>query len=178
MIRHLAAILVLALVGLPFLAAPSWLVGTLGAVAAVLCAAGILVLSIPLLALGASLGLIQYALALWLSAGPPDLLVALGLGVALSLLLQVVEFGGRFRGAALAPGVVREQIRDWVATEAVAATAGIVLTIVAGSVTFDLPPPAYPAVAAVGALGAFLGAARILARQADHHGATRADEKR
>lgn len=162
MIRALAGLLALVLVGFPLLIAPSELTGALGVIAGALCAAGIGALSIPLLAAGAALSLVGYALVLWPSAGPPDPLGAVVLGVVLSLLFQVVGFAARFRGAAVDSHVLPSQVRYWVSSGVGAAVVGILLSISAGGIALRLPLPAYPAAVALGALAAFLGAVRVL----------------
>ncbi len=167
MIRTLAGLLVLVLVGIPLLAAPSTLVGAFGLAAAALCAGGIFRLSIPLLTAGASLILIEYALALWMSAGSPDLVGAVGVGVTLALLFQIVGFAARFRGVAVDARVLWAQTRSWVGTGAASAAVAILLAVGAGSIALRLPLPAYPAAAGLGALAAFLGAVRALLRRSD-----------
>jgi hypothetical protein len=162
MMSALAGLLVLILVGFPVLIAPSELTGTLAFIAAALCAAGIGALSIPLLAAGAALSLVGYALALLSSAGSPDPLGAVALGVVLSLLFQVVEFVAHFRGAAVDSHVLPGQVRYWVGSGVAAAVVGILLSISAGGIALRLPLPAYPAAVALGALAAFLGAVRVL----------------
>ena len=162
MTRLLAGLLVLPLVGLPLLAEASWLTGTIGAAAGVLCVGGIVGWSFRLLRAGAALSLIEYAVALWVSAVPPDILAAVAFGVVLMLLLDVVGFDARFRGAALHPGVLRGQIRYWLGSGATAAGAGFLLALATGRIAVQLPAWAYPAAAALGALGACAGLAGLL----------------
>jgi hypothetical protein len=162
MMSALAGLLVLILVGFPVLIAPSELTGALAFIAAALCAAGIGALSIPMLAAGATVSLVGYALALLSSAGSPDPLGAVALGVVLSLLFQIVGFAARFRGAAVDSQVLPGQVRYWVGSGVAAAVVGILLSISAGGIALRLPLPAYPAAVALGALAAFLGAVRAL----------------
>lgn len=177
MIRALAGLLALALVGFPILIAPSELTGTLGVIAGALCAAGIGALSIPLLAAGAGLSLVGYALALWPSAGSLHPLGAVVLGVVLSLLLQVVGFATRFRGAAVDSHVLPGQVRYWVSSGVGAAVVGILLSISAGGIALRLPLPAYPAAVALGALAVFLGVIRLLMRAPDRMGPVSGEER-
>lgn len=177
MIRALAGLLALVLVGFPILIAPSELTGALGVIAGALCAAGIGALSIPLLAAGAALSLVGYALALWPSAGSPDPLGAVALGVVLSLLFQVVGFAAHFRGAAVDSPVLRGQVRYWVGSGAGAAVVGILLTIGAGGIALQLPLPAYPAAVALGALAVFLGVVQALTHAPDHVGLASREER-
>jgi hypothetical protein len=162
MIRALAGLLVVVLVGIPLLAAPSTLVGAFGLAAGALCAGGIFRLSIPLLTAGASLSLIEYALALWMSAGSPDFVGAVGVGVTVALLFQIVGFAARFQGVVVDARVLWAQARSWVGTGAASAAVAILLAVGAGSIALRLPFPAYPAVAALGVLAAFLGVVRML----------------
>ncbi len=167
MIRALAGLLVVVLVGIPLLAAPSTLVGAFGLAAGALCAGGIFRLSIPLLTAGASLSLIEYALALWMSAGSPDFVGAVGVGVTVALLFQIVGFAARFQGVVVDARVLWAQARSWVGTGAASAAVAILLAVGAGSIALRLPIPAYPAAAGLGALAAFLGAVRALLRRSD-----------
>lgn len=156
MIRVLAGVLTLVLVGIPLLTAPSAAVGGLGAAAGLLCGGAVIRLSIPLLAAGAAVGLIEYALALLISGGPPDFISAIVLGVALSLLFQLIEFAGRFREVEMDIEVLRSQVRFWVGAAGGTAAGGIILVLGANGIVLRLPLPAYPAVAALAALGAFV----------------------
>jgi hypothetical protein len=177
MMRALAGLLALVLVGFPLLIAPSELTGALGVIAGMLCAAGIGALSIPLLAAGAALSLVGYALALWPSAGSPDPLGAVVLGVVLSLLFQVVGFAARFPGAAVDSHVLPGQVRYWVASGVGAAAVGILLSISARGIALRLPLPAYPAAVAFGAVAVFLGVIRLLMRAPDRIGPVSGEER-
>ena len=162
MLRTLAGLLALVLVGFPLLIAPSELTGALGVIAGTLCAAGIGALSIPLLAAGAALSLVGYTLALWPSGASLHPLGAVALGLVLSLLFQVVGFAAHFRAAAMDSDILAGQARYWVGSGVGAAVVGILLTIGAGGIALRLPLPAYPAAIALGALAVFLGAVRVL----------------
>ena len=168
MMRTLAGILALVLCGLPLLLAPSELTGALAVIAGALCAGGIGVLSVPLLAAGAGVSLVGYTLALWPLEGSLHPLGAVALGVVLSLLLQIVGFAKRFRGAAADSHIFPGQIRYWVGSAIGAAAVGILLSISAGGIALRLPLPAYPAAAAFGALAVFLGAVRVLRHAPGH----------
>jgi hypothetical protein len=162
MIRYLGGFLVFVLVGIPLLRAPSELVGGVGALAGVLCGVGVVTQSISFLAAGASLALAEYALALWMTAAPPDVVGAIGLGVTLWLLLELTSFAVRVHGLAVAPVVFREQVRSWIATGVAISVLGGVLAMGTRLVDLDLPGPARPAVVALGALAAFVGVVRAL----------------
>ena len=178
MMRAFAGLLALVIVGFPLLIAPSELTGALGVIAGTLCAVGISALSIPLLAAGAGVSLVGYALAPWPSGGSLHPLGAVALGVVLSLLFQVVGFAAHFRGAAMDPHVLPGQVRYWVSSGVGAAVVGILLSISAGGVGLRLPPPAYPAAVALGAVAAFLGVVRVLMRAPDRMGPASGEERR
>jgi len=177
MIRALAGLLALVIVGFPILIAPSELTGALAVIAGTLCVAGIAALSIPLLATGAGVSLVGYALALWPLGGSLRPLGALVLGVALSLLFQVVGFAARFRGAAVDSHALPGQVRYWVSSGAGAAVVGILLSMGAGGIALRLPLPAYPVAVALGALAAFLGAVRALMHAPERMGPASGEER-
>ena len=164
MIYALAGVLTLVFVGMPLLTAPSPAILVLGAIAGLVCGGAIVLLSIPLLAIGASIGLVEYALALLIAGGPPDFGGASVLAVALALLVHVVGFGSRFRGVTVEPRALRDQVRVWIGTAAASVVVQIVLAFGAGSFRFRLPTPAYPALAALGVLAAFLGVVQAVLR--------------
>jgi hypothetical protein len=156
MIRVLAGALTLVLVGVPLLTASSAAVGGLGAAAGLLCGGAVIQLSTPLLAAGAALGLIEYALALLISGGSPDFVGAIVLGVTLSLLFHLTEFAGRFREVEVDVEVLRGQVRFWIGAAAGTAVGGIILVLGANGIAFRLPLSAYPAVSALAAAAAFV----------------------
>lgn len=166
MIRWLAALLTLVLAGLPVLVLPSRLIVGLGAVAAALCVTGLLGRSVSFVTAGAACALVQYALALWLSAAPVSLVSSAALGVALVLLLAVVDFLRRVHGVAVVPAVMRGQIRYWVGIGGVGAAVIVVVALVGRALPLGVPAAGAAALATAGALGTFIGVVRAL-RQAD-----------
>ena len=177
MMRALAGVLALVVVGFPLLIAPSDLTGGLGVIAGALCAGGIGALSIPLLAAGAGVSLVGYALALWPSGGSLHPLGAIALGVVISLLFQVVGFAAHFRGTAVDSHVIPGQVRFWVGSGVGAAVVGVLLSMSAGGLALRLPLPAYPAAAALGALAVFLGVVRALRHAPDRMGPASREER-
>ena len=157
MIRVLSGLLALFVIGFPLLLSVSSVTGFLALVAAVLCAGGIIKLWPPLLTAGSLVALVEYAVALLLSGGPPDVAGALAFGGALSVLVQATSFAARFQGAALHPQVLWDRVRTWLGAVATAAALSILVVVAAGSITFVLPAPFGPALAGVGVLLAFLG---------------------
>jgi len=178
MMRALAGLLALVLVGFPLLIAPSEATGTLSVIAGVFYAVGIGALSVPLLAAGAALSLVVYTLVLWPLAGPPAALGAVALGVVISLLFQVVAFAAHFRGAAMDSHVHPGQVRYWVSSGIGAAIVGMLLSVSASGIALRLPLPAYPAVIALGALAVFLGVVQALIRAQERVGPTSRGDRR
>ncbi len=165
MIRVTAGLLALFVVGFPLLRVPGSGTELLGLVAATLCAGGIIGLSIPLLAAGATLAMVEYAFASVVSGGPPDVLGALVFGAALSLLLQTVAFAARFRGASVDPRVIRTHVRTWAGTGVAGVGVGLALAGGAGTVWLRLPSAAFPVVAALGLVVAFVGVVGAMRRR-------------
>jgi hypothetical protein len=158
----LSAIPLVVLVGYPLLITPTRAVLVIGVAAMVLCALGIAVLSTPVVVGGGVLALGEYALALWLSTGPPRLTGAVLFGVGLVLLLETVDFARRVRHAAMGPGVVASQIRYWVVFAALAGTAAFVVIGIATTASLIAHPPWAPAFAAAGAAVALVAVAIAL----------------
>ena len=165
MMRALPLIPIVVLVALPVLVLPTPGIGLIGALAGLLCAAGALGRVRPLVTLGGSLALIQYALALWVAAAPPDVLGGVVLGVALALVLDSADFLRRFQGATLAAPAVRRQVRHWIVSASLGALAAAALAAVATLVRFGGPPALYPILAAAGALGTTAGVVGAIRRR-------------
>jgi RND superfamily putative drug exporter len=163
--RLAGAVLLLALAAFPLgvLPAPpvTWLV-----VAALLVAGvGVAALSVPLVTAGASVALVAHALALAIVRPPPDLVAGVGLGATLLVLISLVHFAGRVRGAELARPVVAAQLRQWVTVLALGALAAVALTLggsVLGAVLAATTLPVVVGAAALGALLAVAGAVVLL----------------
>ena len=172
MIRGVAGLLALFVVGFPLFVAPGSGTELLGLAAATLCAGGIISLSIPLLAAGATLAVVEYAFASLVAGGPPDVLGALAFGAALALLLQTVGFAARFRGASVDPQVIRTQVRLWVGTGVAGVGVGLALAGGAGTVWLRLPSAAFPVVAALGLVFAFAGVVGAMRRWSESPGKT------
>jgi hypothetical protein len=157
MIRATAGLLALFAVGYPLGLMPTAATGLLSLLAGTFCAAGIIGSFPSLVALGAGVAMLEYALALLPASGSLDLVGALAFGVALSLLVQMVNFEARFRGAVVESQVVREHVRSWMETGAAAVILGVILAVVGDGLMIGLPPTAYPALAALGAVLVFGG---------------------
>ncbi len=142
--RPLAGLLALAVVGIAPLTAPAAPIAVLAAAGAMACALGIWRGSVRWLSLGAGLGVLAYALALWLLSAPLDPGGAVGLGVAVMLLLDVGEFDARLRGVAVDPRAAWRQARSWLASGAAAAAATLGVAAAAGGLARALPGWARP----------------------------------
>jgi hypothetical protein len=157
-----SAIPVVVLVGYPLLITPTRAVLVIGVAAMVLCALGIAVHSTPVVVAGGVLALGEYALALWLSTGPPRLTGAVLFGVGLVLLLETTDFARRLQHAAMGPGVVASQVRYWAVCAALAGTAAFVLIGIATAASLIAHLPWAPAFAAAGAAVALVAVAITL----------------
>jgi hypothetical protein len=118
---------------------------------------------VPLVTAGASIALVAHALALVLTRAPADPSVGAALGAALVLLLALVHFAARTHGAALGPGVVAGQVRQWLVVALAGFASAVALSVVAtwlGPVLFG---PSLPIVIVTGVLGAVLTAAGLIA---------------
>jgi len=159
-----SALPVVVLVGYPLLIAPTKAVLVIGVAAMVLCALGIAARSTPVVVAGGVLALGEYALALWLSTGPPRLTGAVLFGVGLLLLLETTDFARRLRHAAMGPGVVASQVRYWVVFAALAGTAAFIVIGIATAASLIAHLPWAPAFAAAGAAVALVAVAIALRR--------------
>ncbi len=164
--RHLAALLGLVLVGLPLVLTPSWIVAAPGALAALLIAAGTLAFSISLLTVGIVASLLEYTLALWIGMRPLDPWSAVAIGAALALLLQVVDFVRRFRGAAVDGGVITSQLHSWLHSGILGVTLGLAVGALAAALTPALTPATSPVLAAGGTVIAIAAVTHLLLRAA------------
>lgn len=151
--------------GYPLLVAPARGVLVIGLAALALCALGLVVRSGALVTAGGMLALGQYALALWLAAGPPRLAGAVLFGVGLVLLVETADFSRRVRGATLGPGLVASQVRYWVGFAAIAGAAALVTAALATAASLVLRLPWAPAFAAGGAAAALVAVTVALRRR-------------
>lgn len=172
MIRTLGGLLALFAVGYPLGLMPTSATALLSLLAGTLCAVGIVGIIPSLVALGAGIAMLEYTLALF-AYGSLDLAGALAFGVALSLLVQTVNFEARFRGALVERQVVREHLRSWMGTGAAAVILGVVLAVVGDGGMIGLPPSAVPVAAALGAVLAFAGVAGAVIKGAGTSADTR-----
>jgi hypothetical protein len=164
MMRLAAMVLLAVLAALPLTVRPSSPPVTWLATAALLVGVvGVIAWSVPLVTAAGSLVLIAYALALVIAGPAADPLAAIALGSTLVLLLALVHFGGRVRGAALGPSVIASQVRQSVAVVGWGAVAAVVLTQAAAPLGVALRSVPLPLVVLAAALGAVLTVAGVIA---------------
>ena len=175
MIRATAGLLALFAIGYPLGMMPGVAMALLSVLAGTLFAAGIIGRFPSLVTLGAGVAMLGYALALLPASGSLDLVGALAFGVALSLLVQTVDFEARFRGAFVERQTVRVHVRKWIENGAAAVVLGLLLAVIGGGGIIGLPPQAHPVMAALGALLAFLGVVGCALQGADSAGSERID---
>jgi hypothetical protein len=156
MMRLASAILLGILVAPSLAVLPAPPVTWLAVLALVGGGAGVVALSVPLATAGAALALIAYGLALVIVRPAADPLAAIGVGATLVLLLALVHFAGRVKGAALGPSVVASQMRRWLVIVAVGVVVAVVLTAGGAMLGPALRGAALPVVTAAAALGALL----------------------
>ncbi len=164
MMRPAAVVLLLVLAALPLSVRPSappvaWLAAAALAVGGV----GVIAWSVPLVTAAGSLALIAYALALVVAGPAADPLAAIALGATLVLLLALVHFAGRARGATLGPSVVTAQARQWLAVAGLGAVVAVVLIGAAAPLAGALRSAALPVVVTIAAVGALVTVAGVIA---------------
>jgi hypothetical protein len=156
MMRLAAAILVAILVAFSLGVLPARPVTWLAGAALVVGVTGVVVLSVPVVAAGASLALIAYALALVIARPPVDVVAANAFGATLVLLLALVHFAARVRGAAIGRAVLATQIRQWLTIVAAGVVAAIGLAAAAAALGGALQGASLPVVVVTAALGALV----------------------
>jgi hypothetical protein len=163
MIRLAAAVLLLGVVALPLSVWPAPPVTWLAAAALAAGGLGVLAWSPSLVTVAGALVLIAYTAALVIAEAPSRAAPSIGLGAALVLLLTVVHFGGRIRGAMLGRSVIAAQVRQWLTVTGLGIAAAAGLVTAAPSVGALLAGAPMPVVISAAALGAVLAVAGIVA---------------
>jgi hypothetical protein len=163
MMRLAAAILVAVLAAFSLSVLPGRPVTWLAGAALAVGGTGVVVLSVPVVAAGASLALIAYALALVIARPPVDVVAGSAFGATLVLLLGLVHFAARVRGAAVGRAVLATQIRQWLAIVAVGVLAAVGLTGAAAALGGALQGASLPVVVVTAALGALVTVAGAFA---------------
>jgi hypothetical protein len=169
MMRPAALLLMAAVAAFPLADSPATPVAWLAAAAFVVGAVGVAVWSVPVVTLAAVLALIVFALVRVITRPAADPIGALAFGATLVVLLALVHLAGRTHGAALGPGVVTAQVRQWLAVVAVGVGAGGALTVGAAVLRRGLAGATLPVVVAAAALGAVLTVAGVVALMTRDH---------
>jgi len=164
MLRLAAVVLLLVLTALPLSVGPAsppvaWLAWAALAVGGV----GVVAWSVPLVTAAGVLTLIAYALALVIAGPAANPVAAIALGATVVLLLALVHFAGRARGAALGPSVIAVQVRGWLAVAGLGAAAAAGLLAAAGPLGVALRGATLPVVVGLAALGVLMTVAGLVA---------------
>lgn len=164
LMRLVALLVVAALAGLPLAVLPSPVFAWLAVPGVAVGTAGVIVLSVPLVTVSASLAMIEYTLAVVVAGAPVDVVTATGFGAALFVLLEVVHLAGRMHGAAVGRTVIATQARHWLLIIVIAGTAAIALSVGASALRLVVAGTSLPFAVIASAAGALLAAAGVLAR--------------
>jgi hypothetical protein len=106
---------------------------------------------------------IAYALALVVAGPAAEPLGAIALGASLVLVLALVHFGARVRGAVVGASVITGQARQWLAVVGLGIVAAVVLTAAAAPLGGALRGATLPVVVIAAALGAVLTVGGVIA---------------
>ena len=164
MTSRLAVVCAATLVAYPVAVAPSKPVAFAGGLALLVAGAGLALRWTPAVTAGVALALAEYALALVLSAGAPQLGSAVVMSALVVLVLQTADFDRRFRHVTLGAGVMASQVRYWAGSLALGGGAAVLVVAGASIVTGVMSIPWAPVLAAVGALGVVAAAGVALRR--------------
>jgi hypothetical protein len=165
MTRIVALFLVGALIGLPLAVAPTDTTLALAGVAGLFALVGVLLRNSPLLIAGVAVSLVEALLAFLQAAKPPNLLLALLLGVVIYLLLDISAFATTFRGVSIDTSVFRTKAVYWGWVAVLLGFTGLTVGLLAAALARPLASPLLPQVLAVLTaaivVGAVLGASRV-----------------
>jgi hypothetical protein len=160
--RILGGLLTLVLFILPLLTAPLQPVAAIGLIAVVLAGVGIAALWLWPVTTASCVFLVQYAVALTISAGPVSIAGAAGFSLALLLLLHVVDLARRVRQVRVDAAVILAHVRRWVGVYAGAVVGAALALVMAGVFAMVLPVSASPLLAGAGALGTLVALAAVV----------------
>jgi hypothetical protein len=161
--RLVAVLLVAVLVAIPLAVLPAAPVTWLATLAFGVGSAGVIVRVTPIVTAGASLALIAYAVALVTAGAAADPVTAVAFGSTLVLLLALVHFAARVHDAAVGPGVITVQLRQWLAIVALGIVAAVGLTAGGAVLGATLRGASLPVVVVAAALGALMTTAGVIA---------------
>jgi hypothetical protein len=165
MTRAVPLLLVIALIGLPLGIAPTDTTFALAGVAGLFALVGVLIRNSPLLVAGVAVSLVEALLAFLQGGKPPNLWLALLLGVVIYLLLDISAFFTTFHGVALDTSVLRMKAAHWGWVALLLGLTGLTIGLMAATLARPLAHPllgqVLPVLTAVLAVGAVLGAIRV-----------------
>jgi hypothetical protein len=165
MTRIMALFLVGALIGLPLGIAPTETIAALAGVAGLFALVGVLLRNAPLLIAGVAVSLVEALLAFLQSGKPPNLLLALLLGVVIYLLLDISAFAATFHHASIDMSVFRMKAVHWGWVAVLLGLTGLAVGLIAAALARPLVSPLLPQVltilTAAIAVGAVIGAIRV-----------------
>lgn len=162
MIRLAAAALAVVLASVPLAILPSPAVAIAAAASLALSLAGVAVRARPVIVAGVSLAWIAYVIALSGTTAGLDLASAIGIGTVSFLLLEIVDFAGRFDAVSLPRAVIVSQIGWWLTFCLAVAGLVIVAAAVATLLARPMPPPVAAAMALAASVLTVVSALRLL----------------
>ena len=162
MLRLAGLLLVAVLAIVPLTVLPGAPITWLAAVVLAVGGGGALTRSTTMVATGASLAVIAYALALVLERPVVDPVAAIAFGATLVLVLAVVHFAERVAGASVPSAVIAAQARHWLTVAGLGGAVAAGLTLGAAILAPLLTGARLPVVTAAAALGAAVTAAALV----------------
>ncbi|MGH8066182.1 MAG: hypothetical protein ACRERE_13310 [Candidatus Entotheonellia bacterium] len=170
MTRAVALLLVMVLIGLPLGIAPTDTTVVLAGVAGFFALVGVLIRNSPMLMAGVAVSLVEALLAFLQGGKPPNLLLALLLGVVIYLLLDSSAFATTFHGVALDTSVLWMKATHWGWVSLLMGLTGLTIGLIAATLARPLAQPllgqVLPVLTAVIAVGAVLGVIRVWRQRA------------
>lgn len=170
MTRAMALLLVMVLIGLPLGIAPTDTTVALAGVAGFFALVGVLIRNAPSLMAEVAVSLVEALLAFLQGGKPPNLWLALLLGVVIYVLLDISAFATTFHGVALETSVLWMKATHWGWVSLLMGLTGLTIGLIAATLARPLAQPllgqVLPVLTAVIAVGAVLGVVRIWRQQA------------
>jgi len=157
----LAALALFLIAAVPLSVKPTWAIAMVAIGAGVFCIAGLIWRSLSATLTGCVLVTINLSAALWSSGGSLSVFGAIAFGLALLHLLECTHFAERFAGAEIDRSAWHAQTAWWIRRAAICIAAGIALELVGSVLAVLMPIFGRPAIAALGALMAFVAALSV-----------------
>jgi len=162
MMRLVATALAFLVAGLPLAMLPLPALALVGAASLALSLVGVAFRAGPVIVAGVSLGWIAYVIALAATSAGLHLASAIAMGIVSFLLLETVDFAGRFHRVPLPRRVIAAQVRWWLVFCLAVAGLVIVATSLATVVALPLPPPIAAALALAASALTVVSVLRVL----------------